>query len=88
MEAKRILRGFEPEDDRTILTIDLNREELKILYEGIKNHQIKQTRLRLNAFHAKKKSRKYSGQVLADSTAHKETDRKPINRRQQEVPLF
>ena len=59
MGAKRGLRGFEPEDDRTVLTCDLNREELGILFEGIKKHRIKQTRLRLNALRGKKPKRTY-----------------------------
>lgn len=55
MEAKRGLRGFTPEDDRTFFTSDLNREELKILFDGIRRHRIKQTRLRLNASKEKRK---------------------------------
>ncbi|MDE5708497.1 MAG: hypothetical protein K2G58_06325 [Alistipes sp.] len=58
MGAKRILRGFEAEDDRTILTNELTREELAILYDGIRNHRIKQTRLLLNALHKKKKRKR------------------------------
>ena len=58
MGAKRILQGFGAEDDRTLLTFDLNREELGIILDGIKHHRIKEARLKLNALRCKKKQTK------------------------------
>lgn len=46
---KRKFNGFVPEDDRTVSTFELTRAELMILYDGIRRHRIKETRLKLNA---------------------------------------
>lgn len=63
MGVKRGLRGLMPEDDRSLLTCLLTRDELAILFEGIKHHRHKQTRSRLQALYRTrrteaKKSRK------------------------------
>lgn len=92
MGVKRGLRGFEPEDDRTVLTCDLNREELGILLDGIKNHRIKKMRLRLNDFRRKKSKRSHRP-VATDRLPIlwrkiKKTIRKQIDGWQQELPLF
>ncbi|MCM1216573.1 MAG: hypothetical protein NC548_18885 [Lachnospiraceae bacterium] len=93
MEKKYGLRGFEPEDDRSILTIDLNREELGILLDGIKNHRIKQTRLRLNALHQRKLIQKRRSRTTVERLPvlwrkFKKVIRKQIDGWQQELPLF
>ena len=37
----RIHRGFAAVDDRTVWTLELNRDELMIILNGIKKHRIK-----------------------------------------------
>lgn len=49
MEALFDMRNATPQDDRTILTIDLTREELALLFEGVRCHRIKATRALLAA---------------------------------------
>lgn len=90
MGAKRGLRGFEPEDDRSILTINLNREELGVLLDCMKKQQsIKKTRLILNALHRKKHHPKTTIERLPILWRKvKKTIRKHIDGRQQELPLF
>lgn len=95
MEKKRGLRGFEPEDDRSILTIDLNREELGILFENIEKYGIKKTRLLLNAYRRQRPqpSRIHLPKVPVERLPIlwrkiKKTIRKQIDGWQQELPLF
>ena len=38
---ERITKGFAAVDDRTVWTLELNRDELMIILNGIKNHRIK-----------------------------------------------
>lgn len=41
---ERITKGFAAVDDRTVWTLELNRDELMIILNGIKNHRIKGAR--------------------------------------------
>ena len=93
MGAKRGLRGFEPEDDRTVLTYSLTREELGILFDGIKKHRIKQTRLKLNALRKKKVNQDHRSRAMVERLPViwrkvKKTNRKQIDGWQQKLPLF
>ena len=94
MGAKRGLRGFEPEDDRSILTIDLNREELGILLDALRKQQsIKKTRLILNTLHRKRPKRNCRSITTVERLPIlwrkvKKTFRKQIDGWQQELPLF
>lgn len=93
MGVKRGLRGFEAEDDRSLLTCFLTSDELAILFDGIRRHRIKQTRLRLNTLRHKKTIRNHwpIGPVERLPILWrkvKKTVRKQIDVRQQELPLF
>ena len=44
---ERITKGFAAVDDRTVWTLELNRDELMIILNGIKNHRIKGARMKL-----------------------------------------
>ena len=46
---ERITKGFAAVDDRTVWTLELNRDELMIILNGIKNHRIKGARMKLAA---------------------------------------
>ena len=94
MGAKRGLRGFEPEDDRSILTIDMTREELGILIDAQRKQQsIKKIRLILNDLHRKRQKRNCRPMATVKRLPilwHKvkKTIRKQIDEWQQELPLF
>ena len=46
---ERITKGFAAVDDRTVWTLELNRDELMIILNGIKNHRIKGARMNTKA---------------------------------------
>lgn len=54
---ERITKGFAAVDDRTVWTLELNRDELMIILNGIKNHRIKMARMKLAALREQRNRR-------------------------------
>lgn len=61
----RIHRGFAAVDDRTVWTLELNRDELMIILNGIKNHRIKRARMKLAALREQKNRRRDPGKATS-----------------------
>lgn len=61
---ERITKGFAAVDDRTVWTLELNRDELMIILNGIKNHRIKGARMKLTALREQRNRRRDPGKAI------------------------
>lgn len=61
---ERITKGFAAVDDRTVWTLELNRDELMIILNGIKNHRIKGARMKLAALREQRNRRRDPGKAI------------------------
>lgn len=61
---ERITKGFAAVDDRTVWTLELNRDELMIILNGIKNHRIKMARMKLAALREQRNRRRDPGKAI------------------------
>ncbi len=61
---ERITKGFAAVDDRTVWTLELNRDELMIILNGIKNHRIKMARMKLAALRVQRNRRRDPGKAI------------------------
>ena len=57
---ERITKGFAAVDDRTVWTLELNRDELMIILNGIKNHRI----MKLAALREQRNRRRDPGKAI------------------------